>query len=364
MTSASALNLAERGIQVYGLSKHYGDFRALDDISMQIRAGEFLTLLGPSGSGKSTLLMTLAGFVEPSHGNILIDGKSIIRLTPERRDFGVVFQGYALFPHMTAAENIAYPLKIRGMAKDDIATRVAETLELVQLGHLATRYPKQLSGGQQQRVALARALVFSPKVLLLDEPMGALDKKLRHDLQLELRQMHRRLGCTFINVTHDQEEAMAMSDRIAIMRAGKIVQLDKPSVLYTRPKTRFVADFLGKSNFLEGKVMAIRDGLASIQTDDGPVWHRIDDEVMAIGDAVLLAVRPQGLYVGPGPNSRRAQVETAIYLGTHAEYTLRCASGLVLSLSREAGQHSSLLAEGTTVDVGWEPETSVWVRPD
>ena len=364
MTSSQAFNVTEQGIQLYGLSKHYGPFRALDDVSLQIRAGEFLTLLGPSGSGKSTLLMALAGFVEPSHGNILIGGKSIIQLPPERRDFGVVFQGYALFPHMTAAQNIAYPLKIRGLKQSEIDARVTETLELVQLGHLATRYPKQLSGGQQQRIALARALVFSPKVLLLDEPMGALDKKLRGDLQLELRQLHKRLGCTFINVTHDQEEAMAMSDRIAIMRAGKIVQLDEPSVLYSRPKTRFVAGFLGKSNFIEGQVVAIDGRMAFLGTPDGRVCHAMDERPLAVGDTAVLAIRPQRLRVGQGPNSRPAVVETAMYLGTHVELMVRCSSGQRLALSQDATDSGTLLREGATVNVNWDPDATVRVLPD
>lgn len=364
MTRIEVINEAQPGIHLYGLSKYYGSFHALDDVSLQVREGEFLTLLGPSGSGKSTLLMALAGFVEPTHGNIFVAGKAITRLPPEQRDFGVVFQGYALFPHMTAAQNIAYPLKIRGLGSADIATRVEEALELVQLGHLASRYPKQLSGGQQQRVALARALVFSPKVLLLDEPMGALDKKLRHDLQLELRQLHRRLGCTFINVTHDQEEAMAMSDRIAIMRAGKIVQVDEPGVLYNRPKTRFVADFLGKSNFVEGTVHTVTDGIAQIQTSNGLVEHALGGETLAPGDAALIAIRPQHLKLGARTNPHRAVVQTALYLGTHAELTLRCDSGQLLALSEEVTDHRRMLKEGTTVEVGWAPDSSVLVAPD
>ncbi len=355
---------AGQDIRLYGLSKYYGDFRALDDVNLHVAAGEFLTLLGPSGSGKSTLLMALAGFVEPTHGDIFVGGSSITGLAPEKRDFGVVFQGYALFPHMSVAENVAYPLKVRGLAKPEIATKVRDALDLVQLGHLATRLPKQLSGGQQQRVALARALVFSPKMLLLDEPMGALDKKLRHDLQLELRQLHRRLGRTFVNVTHDQEEAMAMSDRIAIMRAGRIEQLGAPRALYDAPETRFVADFLGKSNFIEGKVTGIDAGIATLDTADGPVVHALGTRPAGIGDNLLLALRPQKLMFGPGPNSRKATVEAAIFLGTHAEVSLRCASGLALGLNLAIENAEALPAEGSTVEVGWDPAATVAVTPD
>ncbi|WP_250527360.1 ABC transporter ATP-binding protein [Caballeronia sp. GAWG2-1] len=364
MSAIENIASAEAGIRLYGLSKYYGDFRALDDIDLVVRPSEFLTLLGPSGSGKSTLLMALAGFVDPTHGDLFLGGKSILRLPPEQRNFGVVFQGYALFPHMTAAENIAYPLKVRGLAKNEIGKRVKNTLDLVQLGHLASRYPKQLSGGQQQRVALARALVFSPKVLLLDEPMGALDKKLRHDLQVELRQLHRRLGCTFINVTHDQDEAMAMSDRIAIMRAGKIVQLDEPDKLYNQPKTKFVADFLGKNNFVEGKVARVGNGVADIETADGTVLYEVSERSIVQGASVLLAVRPQRLRFGPGPNSRKAVVQTAMFLGTHVEMTLRSASGQILSATVEAGPAAQFAREGASVDVGWAPAAATLVEAD
>ncbi len=243
MTSAHAITLEN-------VSKHYGSVRAIDDVSLAVAPGEFITLLGPSGSGKTTVLMAIAGFVTPTRGTIRLDGMPITEKPPESRNFGVVFQGYALFPHMSVAENVAYPLRVRRTAKAEISRRVKAALDLVQLGPLADRMPPQLSGGQQQRVALARALVFQPQVLLLDEPMSALDKKLRAELQLELRDLHRRLGATFINVTHDQEEAIIMSDRIAIMRDGKVIQLGAPKELYERPATRFVADFLGKSNFL------------------------------------------------------------------------------------------------------------------
>ncbi|PWR21722.1 ABC transporter ATP-binding protein [Zavarzinia compransoris] len=356
---------AGRDIRLYGLSKFYGPFKALDDIDLTIAPGEFLTLLGPSGSGKSTLLMALAGFVEPSHGDIFVGGRSITALAPEKRNFGVVFQGYALFPHMSVAENVAYPLKVRGLDRPLIEAKVAEALALVQLDALAKRLPKQLSGGQQQRVALARALVFSPEVLLLDEPMGALDKKLRHDLQIELRQLHRKLGRTFVNVTHDQEEAMAMSDRIAIMRAGRIVQLGAPRDLYDLPETRFVADFLGKSNFIAGRVGETTGGTVLVETADGPIRHAARGRPVKTGDEALLALRPQALRLGPGgDNALPARVETAIFLGTHAELTVRTAGGTPFAINTPIERADALPAEGADVTLSWDRTATVAVAED
>ena len=248
------------GLKLERLSKLYGPVKAVDDVTLDIRPGEFLTLLGPSGSGKTTLLMMIAGFQEVSGGDIRIEGKSVAAVPPEKRNFGMVFQGYALFPHMSVRKNISYPLEIRKRSRAEIAARVDEMLDLVQLKGLADRMPRQLSGGQQQRVALARALCFSPQVLLLDEPLGALDRKLRVDVQEQLKDIHRRVGTTFIYVTHDQEEALTMSDRIVIMNHGKVVQVGSPIELYERPRTVFAASFLGKSNFLRqgGKTYALR----------------------------------------------------------------------------------------------------------
>ncbi|NLR99933.1 ABC transporter ATP-binding protein [Rhizobium sp. P38BS-XIX] len=225
---------------------------AIDDISLDIAPGEFMTFLGPSGSGKTTLLSIIAGFVTLNAGSVEIDGQDITNLKPHKRDLGVVFQQYALFPHMTVSQNIAYPLRQRGVSKAEIATKVTHVLDLVQLGDFAHRLPRQLSGGQQQRVALARAVVYEPRALLLDEPLGALDKRLRDRLQLEIARMHRELGMTFVFVTHDQEEALTLSDRIAVFNNGKIVQVGTPTELYQRPNSLFVARFLGESNVMEG----------------------------------------------------------------------------------------------------------------
>ncbi|HUF55733.1 MAG TPA: ABC transporter ATP-binding protein [Thermohalobaculum sp.] len=239
---ASALPITIRNV-----TKSYGAFKALDDVSLDVRSGEFITLLGPSGSGKTTLLMTLAGFTRPDAGSVRFGEDEILLTPPHRRGVGMVFQNYALFPHMTVGRNVAYPLKLRKVSKADVAERVGQALDLVQLGHLVDRDVSQLSGGQKQRVALARAVVFEPRVLLMDEPLSALDKKLREQMQIEIRHLHEQLGMTTVYVTHDQREALTMSDRIAVINDGRIVQLDDPETLYERPRSRFVADFIGES---------------------------------------------------------------------------------------------------------------------
>lgn len=254
--SDSSSASASHSLEVVELVKRYGSHAAIDGVSIQVDRGDFLTLLGPSGSGKTTLLMSVAGFVEPDSGRILLDGSDITGLLPEHRNFGMVFQGYALFPHMTVAQNIGFPLRVRGVRSANAETRVRQMLDLVRLGEFSARLPAQLSGGQQQRVALARALVFEPNLLLLDEPLSALDKALRADVQWELRSLHRRLGTTFIYVTHDQEEALSMSNRIAILNKGKVEQIGSPVELYSKPRSRFVANFLGESNFFSGDWIA------------------------------------------------------------------------------------------------------------
>ena len=237
-------------ITVRHVTKTYGKVHALDDVALDVRSGEFLTLLGPSGSGKTTLLMVLAGFTRPDYGSLKFGDREVIRLAPHKRDVGMVFQSYALFPHMDVAANIAYPLKLRGVARTEIATRVERALETVKLGGYGTRRIDELSGGQRQRVALARAIVFEPRILLMDEPLSALDKQLREHMQIELRQLHDRLGMTTVYVTHDQREALTMSDRIAVINQGRIMQLDAPRRIYEAPANRFVAEFIGESHLL------------------------------------------------------------------------------------------------------------------
>ena len=315
-------------IEIRNINKFYGAAQALFDVSLSIRKGEFVTLLGPSGSGKTTLLKIIAGFEPVSSGSITMGGGDVTGLPPEKRNFGLVFQGYALFPHMSVHDNIAYPLKVRRLARGEIDARVKAMLDLVQLGRFANRRPSELSGGQQQRVALARALVFKPDLLLLDEPMSALDKKLRVDLQEELREIHRSLGTTFINVTHDQEEAMHMSDRIAVMNHGRIEQYDTSFNLYRRPNSRFVADFIGKSNIFSGSIF--HQGEACVFRSEQiaiPVMER----PTAQGDAMIM-IRPEDASIETTPPSDRrihlpARVQHSTYSGDRVFYTLALEGG-------------------------------------
>ncbi|MBH3473743.1 ABC transporter ATP-binding protein [Pseudomonas putida] len=275
-------------VSLRGLNKHYGDFTAVDNLDLEIQDGEFLTFLGSSGSGKSTTLSMLAGFETPSSGEILVDGQSLVNVPPHKRDIGMVFQRYSLFPHLNVRDNIAFPLAIRKLSTSETQKRVDAMLKLVQLEQFAHRKPSQMSGGQQQRVAIARALVYEPRILLMDEPLGALDKKLREDLQDELRQLHRRLGITIVYVTHDQEEAMRLSQRIAIFSHGKIVGLGTGYDLYQNPPNAFVASFLGNSNFL--RIKASSNGAGSFEGQ--PVAIRLTPGLAAAQDALIM-VRPE-----------------------------------------------------------------------
>jgi len=326
------------GLDVYRVSKRYGPTIAVDDISLKIEPGEFLTLLGPSGSGKTTLLMLIAGFQDLSGGDIRLEGKSIAAVPPEKRNFGMVFQGYALFPHMSVAKNVSYPLEVRGWDKSRINTRVGEMLDLVQLAGFADRMPRQLSGGQQQRVALARALSFSPKILLLDEPLGALDRKLRVDVQEQLKNIHRRIGTTFIYVTHDQEEALTMSDRIVIMNRGKIVQVGSPSELYEKPRTVFAASFLGKSNFL-------------------------------VCNGATLALRPEKIDIYPTGQSKsnkqlNGRVLTITYMGSIIRLLVHTEGAGNLEVHADAWRMTHRFKEGDGVDLTWSDTAAVPVEAD
>ena len=352
-------------LSIQGLSKHYGALAAVDGVDLEIPQGAFLTLLGPSGSGKTTILMSIAGFVDPSAGRILLDGQDITALPPDKRNFGMVFQGYALFPHMTVAENIWFPLRVRGISKSAARQKIANALDLVQMGHLAERTPAQLSGGQQQRVALARALVFEPDLLLLDEPLSALDKKLRADLQWELKSLHGRLGTTFIYVTHDQEEALSMSDEIVILRDGRIEQQGDPGSLYERPATRFVADFLGKSNFLAGRVEAKGEGRVTCSVD-GRALQQAGTTERGVGEAILLALRPEKIEIGnqrpTTDNAVPGRITAFNYYGSNYHFQV-ATEGLgemvVTSAAWTCGVDPAI---GTEVWLGWQPEASVVVR--
>lgn len=330
---------APRGeaIVISGVSKQFGSIVGVDRVDLQVEAGEFLSLLGPSGSGKTTLLMMLAGFETPSSGNITLGGCDLTRVPPNKRGIGMVFQRYALFPHMSVAQNVAFPLKMRGMSRAEIGPLVEQALARVRLGGYGGRMPAQLSGGQQQRVAVARALVFQPPVLLMDEPLGALDKKLREELQIEIKTLHASLGVTIIYVTHDQEEALTMSDRIAVMDKGRIQQLGSPAALYHEPESGFVADFIGKMNFISGTVTSLDDSRIEIDASG----QRISVERSQLGgrpelvrgQAVRIAVRPESISVAQANDDAiRVEVETSIFLGSHRTLVARTTDGTQLQV--------------------------------
>jgi putative spermidine/putrescine transport system ATP-binding protein len=354
-------------LSLRGITRRYGGFAAAEDVSLDVGRGEFLTLLGPSGSGKTTLLMCIAGFVAPDAGQVLLDGRDITALPPEKRDFGMVFQGYALFPHLTVAENTAFPLRVRGLAKPVQAEKVRHALDLVQLAGLADRLPAQLSGGQQQRVALARALVFDPALLLLDEPLSALDKKLRAELQEELKALHRRVGRTFVNVTHDQEEALSLSDRIAILNKGRLVQQGSPAQLYEAPRTRFVADFLGKSNFLSGRAEAGAEGGFTIRAG-GTALRVAAAARPAAGTPVLLSLRPEKVALLPpgaaADNVVEGTVERWSYLGAGFALVVATADLGLLRVNLPAWNAPFAPAEGLPVRLGWSAAAAVAVEED
>ena len=325
-----AHNLALRDV-----SKHYGSVAAVDRVSLDVPRGQFLTLLGPSGSGKTTLLMIIAGFVEPTAGDVLVDDARITHLPPEKRNFGMVFQGYALFPHLTVFDNVAFPLKVRGVPRPRRRGADPRRARPRAARPLADRYPRQLSGGQQQRVALARALVFTPDILLLDEPLSALDKKLRAELQWELKQIHQRVGTTFIYVTHDQEEALSMSDQIAIIRDGRIVQSGPPRLLYERPTTRFVADFLGKSNFIGGRVVAL-DGDRLVYEVAGCRYVQASAGApRQVGDEIVVALRPEKVEIrkARGPRTAGTGLPARSPPGTTTAPAFTCSSKTARSAS-------------------------------
>ncbi|MEX2648894.1 MAG: ABC transporter ATP-binding protein [Alphaproteobacteria bacterium] len=367
--SAEPISQAAPGLGLRALAKHYGAVRAVDGVDLDVTRGQFLTLLGPSGSGKTTLLMMIAGFIAPTAGEILSDGRAITHLPPERRNFGMVFQGYALFPHLSVFDNVAFSLRIRRRTSDEIGREVGRVLELVQLGGLAERMPRELSGGQQQRVALARALVFSPDVLLLDEPLGALDRKLRAEVQIELKQLHGRVGTTFIYVTHDQEEALSMSDRIAIVRDGRFVQIGDPIGLYERPATRFVAGFLGESNFIRARVVERRAEGLSYECGGRTFVHAGAVDGLDVGATALLAMRPEKLSISAsepsgGPNAVAARVTNWNYFGSNFHLTTESQALGALGVSCPAWRLGFEPSNGMELWLSWEPHAAVVVADD
>jgi spermidine/putrescine transport system ATP-binding protein len=345
-------------IEIDQVWKSYGTVAAVNGVSLAVGEGEFVTLLGPSGCGKSTLLRMVAGFIDPTAGDIRLHGQSVIGVPPYRRNTSMVFQDYALFPHRTVAQNVAFGLRMRKTPKADIVKRVAAMLDLLGLSGMNHRRIGEISGGQQQRVALGRALVVEPAVLLLDEPLGALDFKLRKQMQSELKAIQRRVGITFIYVTHDQEEALTMSDRVAVMNAGRIEQCDTPEQIYRRPRTAFVADFVGEANLLLCRVAAVQGKQARIETRSGEHFiTRIDgNEALAAGEEIRLVIRPESISID-SPEGLCGTVDEVMFSGATAKLAVELSDGSRMAVSIPAGQ--AVPAKGTTVRLSWAPENAV-----
>jgi len=336
------------------LTKRFGDFRAVDNLSLDIEQGEFVSLLGPSGCGKTTTLQMIAGLHEPSSGSIALEGRDLTEVPPNKRGLGIVFQSYALFPHMTAAENIAFGLEMRGVAKAERVERVRKALDQVRLSAFADRHPKAMSGGQRQRVALARALVIEPPLLLLDEPLSNLDAKLREEMQLELRILQQKIGVTTILVTHDQSEALSMSDRIVVMEQGRAVQVDTPLALYEAPGNAFVSGFVGKTNLMAGEI-AGPDSL----TVKG-VALPADPGGLAPGTAVRVSLRPEKIVLGDPGDGLSATVGTAVFHGSHWLYTLEAPLGDLIAVAPNTG--APPWRSGAEVSLAW-PRSALLVLP-
>jgi spermidine/putrescine ABC transporter ATP-binding subunit len=359
---------AARGASVIlsGIEKRFDSVFVVRGVSLEICSGEFLTLLGPSGSGKTTMLMMIAGFETPSAGDIAIDGRSVVALPPYRRNIGMVFQNYALFPHLTVAENIGFPLKQRGVDRAMRARLVAESLELVRLPGYQSRHPKQLSGGQQQRVALARAIVFRPRLLLMDEPLGALDKQLRESLQLEMRRLHADLGITFIYVTHDQEEALTMSDRVAVLHEGHIAQVGTPEDLYDRPRDRFVASFIGETNFLPAVVRGSDKGVV-IADCAGATLRASAQGCPAPGETVILTTRPErmrfAVALGEDGHLNRiaATIVETVFAGERRRYLCQCEGGISIVIKEPSSATIRRRSVGERVEISWSAADTVVV---
>jgi spermidine/putrescine transport system ATP-binding protein len=341
-------------VELHEVSKRFGSVAVVEGVSLQIRPGEFFSLLGPSGCGKTTTLRIIAGFVQPDAGEVFIGGRRVTHLPPNERDVNMVFQHYALFPHLTVEQNVAFGLEIQKLPRAQIRKRVGWALELVRLCGLESRYPHQLSGGQQQRVALARALVTQPSVLLLDEPLGALDLKLRQEMQWELKRLQRELKITFLYVTHDQGEALTMSDRLAVMNHGRVLQVGTPQEIYERPATRFVADFIGESNFLEGRVVAKEGDRALVQIGSLHVTVA-SDQPLTLDQWVTVAVRPERIRLCPCSRSLwTGRVEELIYSGKETRYRVRISPDVTLIVSSPGTKGVGV---GDRVGVEWDEQS-------
>jgi spermidine/putrescine transport system ATP-binding protein len=355
----TATDAATADVRLDGVVKRFDEMIAVDGISVEIPRGAFFAMLGPSGCGKTTTLRMIGGFEEPTEGHIYLGDQDVVGLPPYKRDVNTVFQSYALFPHMSVEDNIGFGLERKGVAKGERNGRVAEMIELVGLAGFAKRKPRQLSGGQQQRVALGRALVNHPRVLLLDEPLGALDLKLRKQMQLELKRIQNEVGITFVHVTHDQEEAMTMADTIAVMNQGRVEQLGRPEELYERPATAFVAGFLGASNLLPGTI----EGAGTIRLVDGTV---VRAQVNGRAGPVAAGVRPEKITIGAGggANELAGTVAETAYIGVATQVVVRTAAGTVHVFSQNIDAGGRVPAAGTTVVLSWAPESTFVVDRD
>ncbi len=358
-------NIGER-VLITSLTKRYRDTVALDDVSLDVAPGELVSILGPSGSGKTTTLMIVAGFSEGGYqGQVLVGGRRIDNLPPNRRGIGVVFQHLELFPHMSVEDNIAFPLRMRGESAKAVTQRVQTALELVRLTSFGKRLPAQLSGGQRQRVALARAVVYAPPVLLLDEPFGALDKSLREDMQAELRSLNKQLGITVIHVTHDQIEAMAISDRIVVMNKGRIEQIGAPHEIYFAPASRFVGGFVGESVFLEGRVLGVgADGQCDFRTREGLQIHCRAMRPMQAGQEAAVMVRPEHIQVLPygqaADNRFDVEVVDTTFTGDRLHYSVATPDGSRMRLSVQSSPATgSILPPGTRLSIGWRADDAL-----
>lgn len=358
----AAANSAEAFVVFDRVQKSYdGETLVVKDLNLSLPKGEFLTMLGPSGSGKTTCLMMLAGFETATSGEILLDGRPINTVPPHKRGIGMVFQNYALFPHMTVAENLSFPLEVRGLGKSAREAKITRALDMVQMGAFATRRPAQLSGGQQQRIALARALVFEPELVLMDEPLGALDKQLREHMQFEITRLAHDLGITTVYVTHDQTEALTMSDRVAVFNDGRIQQLAPPADLYEKPQNSFVAQFIGENNRLEGVVAEMGDGTCVVRLDDGGLIDAVPVNVTRVGERTRVSIRPERVEMNksrlqPGAHTLRATVREFIYMGDIFRTRLSVAGNEDFIIKTRNAPDAIRLEPGTEIEIGWLPQ--------